>query len=142
MSNPRGWSVQCIVDWLKIREQEGMPFPPDRETFERELDNSALLRRLMEGKQPLPSRPPLSFGHPWYKLAEDGSDVAMEVKEAAPGQPAILINRHIWHLIDRISDAEFVVSYGSSPDLFRCYSSGEDATGTSVWHLSRLSPQA
>ena len=64
--------VACLVKWLEVREQEGKPFPASLGQLKVDIDHSALLRRLLDGKQPLPHPPPLKHSYPDYEAVEGG----------------------------------------------------------------------
>ena len=113
----RPWSFECLVEWLKIREQEGRAFPKDVEAFVQELDHSALLQRLVSGKPALPVAPPLSFGYPWYDLLENGHGepaevyVGDKVANDIHGCRVIVINQAIWRIEEQVGDSDYIVSY-------------------------------
>ena len=59
---------RAILTWFKLAYGEDkMP-----SNFYADLAHSALLRRLLEGKSPLPDPPPCYRSYPWYDLIEDG----------------------------------------------------------------------
>lgn len=138
----RPWSFECLVEWLKIREQEGRSFPQDVQAFVLELDHSALLQRLVSGKQPLPTAPPLSFAYPWYDLIEDGKAEPVEVwvgdKIANERHNAriIVINQSIWKIIEQFDEAEFVVTHDEGKTRYLL--SRIERDGGRVWQLERL----
>ena len=136
-ARPRPWSIQCLLEWLNIREKEGVGFPATTEQLSADVDHSVLLRRLTEGKKPLPTPPPLSFGHPWYELIENGQANASEV---VISPDCVSINRQLWKLVSRTKDDDYIVSYGDQP-LFRLWVNriGADSDGQSSkqWRLAR-----
>lgn len=115
---PRSWSIQCIVDWLHIREKQGHEFPASVKEFEKEIDHSGLLHRLLEGRGPLPDPPPLSFGYPWYSLIDEGGSEIRDVWEAdamaqkVVGAPALFINQFPWSILEKQKDV-YIVTYGN-----------------------------
>ena len=102
--------------------------------MEGDIFHSHLLRRLLEGKDPLEAPPPESFGQPWYELVELGRGSATEVKpwEWAPDQK-ISVNRGIWTILEKKSDNEFIVTYRLNPVSYRLTKSAEGN-----WLLERL----
>lgn len=126
-TKPRPWTLQCIIDWLRVREKEGKFFPTSVIEFEQEIDNSALLRRLIEGKHPFPEPPPLSYGNPWYRLMEDGCAESRDVwvgddktKETF-GFDVLIIDQFPWRILEKASPDSFVITYGTSKDKWKAY---------------------
>src|ERR1700686_881130 len=98
-SSQYGWSIECFLEWLRVMDQEGHPFPSSIEDLERAMAHSSLLKRLLQGKRPLPEPPPCSMSHPWYTLIENGTAEPYEVKEAPFGTfpyPTLLIDQFPW----------------------------------------------
>jgi hypothetical protein len=54
-------TLRCVKQWLEIKNRRTL-----RETTAADVDHSALLRRLLAGKEPLPEPPPLKNGYPDY----------------------------------------------------------------------------
>jgi hypothetical protein len=71
-------TLQAVAEWLEVLAESnyGMPTSSD-------VDHSALLHRLLEGKDPLPDPPPRSMSYPWYELIEKGEAIA-EIHEFPP----------------------------------------------------------
>lgn len=80
----------CFKRWLEIREQFPGSFQKesardslsDAAQLRADIDHSALLRRLLGGKEPFPSPPPKSNGSPWYDLLDNGSAEASVILES------------------------------------------------------------
>ena len=64
--------VGVVATWLKIGYVDKSP------TFA-DAVHSALLKRLLDGKQALPEPPPRSYSYPWYELVENGYENRCEV---------------------------------------------------------------
>ena len=69
------WEVQfalkCIKRWLEIREKfEDRAKDRGFSQLRADIDHSALLHRLLEGKEPLPEPPPLKNSYPDYNSVE------------------------------------------------------------------------
>ena len=126
--------IMCFLRWIQIRAENGHPIPNFLSAMEGDIFHSHLLRRLLDGKDPLEAPPPESFGQPWYELVEKGQGTATEVKpwEWAPEQK-ISVNRCIWTILEKKSNDEFIVTYRSNRDSFRLSKSAEGA-----WQLERL----
>ncbi len=106
--------LQCLIQTLEIRQDNGFDFPNSLDQFKIDIKNSALFQRLLSGKLPLTDPPPKNHGTPWYSLIEDGYGFPIDVWEAntvlTPYQ-AIGIDQSLWHLTDKISDAEYIIQY-------------------------------
>ncbi len=135
-NNPRLWSVQCVIDWLRVRETEGHAFPSSLVEFEAELDHSSLFRRLIEGKSPLPAPPPLSFSQPWYELAERGWATPQTVVEIPDG---LVINNTLWK-IESKSGERYVLLEGNDRYVCNVHSIGADDLGNSqkIWRITKV----
>lgn len=86
---------------------------------------SALFWRLLEGKDPLPAPPPLSYSYPWYSVVEDAGPWTV----VAPGEhtntvtdfinshylldgaPQVIIHQSAWELVKKVSDTELRVTH-------------------------------
>lgn len=133
-----------------MRQDEGHPFPADVGQLAEEIDHSALLRRLMEGKDALPDAPPLSFSYPWYKLVEDGFDTPTEVSlvdwpgdGSLGGCDSVLINQHPWRIVKaNYIDESYVVRFGTSTLQYRLSKTGigSDDSGHArkLWRIERM----
>lgn len=148
LKNPRTWSIQCLIDWLKIRQEQGQTVPTNAEDFAAEVDHSALLRRLIEGKQPLPNPPPLSYSYPWYELMEKGWAIPTEVWEgnekfnAEQQFQALVINQQPWRIVDKRGPEDFLVTYGDGQRMFRCWVTGlaadDKGTARKSWKIEKV----
>ncbi len=103
------FGVACVLRWLEICRKGN----DARSIITINAHKSALLKRLLDGKEPLPVAPPLSFSYPWYDLIEDGYDEPLEVwKLSRPGEPdKIVINQHRWPLVRENAADDWVVSH-------------------------------
>ena len=132
--NPEAWrGIVCFLRWMQIRAENGHPIPNFLPAMEGDIFHSHLLRRLLDGKEPLDAPPPENFGQPWYDLVENGQGSPTEVKpwEWAPEQK-IAVNRGIWTILEKKSDDEYVVTYRLNPAAYRLRR--EDGN----WHLERV----
>ena len=119
--NAEAWrGIMCFLRWIQIRADNGHPIPNFLPAMEGDIFHSHLLRRMLVGKDPLEAPPPESFGQPWYDLVETGRGVATEVQpwEWAPEQK-ISINQGIWTIVEKKSDAEYLVTYRLNPAPYR-----------------------
>lgn len=137
--------IQTVVRWLIIRCEWG---PEHQQNWVRnalkvladpillaDVDHSALLERLLAGKAPLPIPPPLRFGYPWYDLVESGAGEAAEVH--AHGD-YLVICQYPWRILERVSDREYVVTYGDVEAAAGRWRVRQ--TGTHEQHFGALQP--
>jgi hypothetical protein len=111
--------IKALIQWLALREEHGRPFPSSLEQLQCDLDHSALLLRLLEGKEPFPEPPPRAHSYPNYGLLENGWHDPLEVNEYDKGSslakdeggPVIVIDQTIWKLIAKVGDEEWIVTY-------------------------------
>jgi hypothetical protein len=91
--------VVSLLRWLDCVGRENGPaflkgLCQDRQQMKIDIEHSALLRRLLQGKALLPDPPPLACGYPWYELIESGEGTAFAVKECHEGsEPRLLVNQ-------------------------------------------------
>jgi hypothetical protein len=133
--NVEAWrGIMCLLRWIQIRSENGHPIPNFLVAMEGDIYHSHLLRRMLEGKEPLETPPPESFGQPWYELVETGRAIAKEVKqwEWAPDQK-ISVNQGIWTIIQKISDNEYIVTYRLNPSTYKLSKQNDDS-----WLIVRL----
>jgi hypothetical protein len=118
--NEEAWrGILCFFRWIEIRALNGHATPSFLEGLQQDLHHSALLRRLIAGKEPLPEPPPESFGQPWYELIENGEATASEVKpwEWDP-ESKLSINKGVWTIQERIGETEYLVTRKGSTGLY------------------------
>ncbi len=105
--------IQATFKWLQLRAYHGCDTEVSPTRFRVDAQHSALLERLLEGKDPLPEPPPKSFGYPWYHLIEDGCAEHVEVKLYLPnqGEPALLVNQTLWTILEGGTGPTWVATY-------------------------------
>lgn len=107
--------IDCLFRWLQIREQYGYEFPQDYCKLRIDADHSALLDRLLQGKEPLPEPPPRAFSYPWYELIENGFAYPYEVWEPTNrlhDYPTLVIDQSSqWKIVEKIFDREWICTY-------------------------------
>lgn len=129
--------LNAIKRWLSVAGKEGYWGETGLVHFQQlcaDIDHSALLRRLIEGKQPLPIPPPRAIGYPWYDIIERGHATVFEVlvREA---DNYILIEQMRWNLFEKRGDRSFIVTYDKlQQEKFHLYFSDELQT----WMLVRM----
>lgn len=109
--------VHAVVEWIKTARKaygnpEWIPYPAD-------IDHSALLNRLMDGKAPLPYAPTRSFSYPWYDLYDKPMEDQYVVDFHIRDDDVAIINQSAWNIVDEIEkDVHYVVTYQNLPDVF------------------------
>ena len=133
--SPEAWrGIMCFLRWLQIRAENGHPIPNFLPAMEGDIYHSHLLRRMLDGKEPLDAPPPENFGQPWYDLVERGQGSPTEVKpwEWAPEQK-IAVNHGIWTILEKKSDDDYIVTYRLNPAAYRLCKKPDGN-----WHLERV----
>lgn len=129
--------IDCLFRWLQIREENGISFPNNLTQLGVDVGHSALLRRLLEGKEPLPIAPPCTHSYPWYELIEDGYGYPMEVWEAPEGffsteyQTLIIDQCACWKVLEKISDNSWIATYSY-------HDQGETKWYPGRWHIFQI----
>ena len=103
--------IEKIGTWVRYwEEQHGEgPRPPD-------VDHSALLRRLLEGKDPIPFIPPLSYSYPNYELAEGKVQLVHASAFDAVMKGTVVIDQSVWDIHEKISDTHYIVKNDRCPE--------------------------
>jgi len=109
-------AIQAFLRWLEIREAWGAPFPKYLGQLRADADHSALLQRLLEGKDPFPEPPPRSHSYPNYNLLERGFDDPLQVYELEDedeneGMPVLVIDQAIWKIVEKLGPEEWIAAY-------------------------------
>ena len=132
--NQEAWrGVMCVLRWLAIRESNSIPPPGRFHHLEDDISHSALLRRLIDGKDPLPDPPPESFGQPWYELVEIGTSANVSVSEIDWGRGThLIINQALWKVIRQENEDSCLVTHRRGGSLYRLERLKDG------WRLSRV----
>jgi hypothetical protein len=112
--------VDVLIEWLRVRDRGGRPLPLGYDGLADEVENSALLQRMLTGRAPLSEAPPRSYGQPWYDLVEHGVASNCEVvplKDRLGASPKVSINQTAWEVVDTV-DGGYVVRYGGGDQLY------------------------
>ncbi|TMD92855.1 MAG: hypothetical protein E6I76_16190 [Chloroflexi bacterium] len=128
--------VDVLLEWLRVRDRGGRPLPLGYVGLTDELENSALLHRMLTGRAPLAEAPPRSYGQPWYALVEDGVASNCELvplKDRLGASPKVSINQTAWEVVG-IIDGGYVVRYGRGQPLYVAERSPADPAR---WRLRR-----
>jgi hypothetical protein len=132
--NREAWrGIMCFLRWIQVRALNGHAVPNFLPGIEADLFHSMLLRRLLDGKEPLPHPPPESFGQGWYDLLESGRAENLNVRrwEWSP-DTKIAINDDVWTILEKRADSELVVTYREGGERFRLTKRTDDS-----WQLER-----
>jgi hypothetical protein len=92
------FAIKCMAKWIHIRwdNEFGNPNPAD-------VSHSALLHRLLSGKEPLDKPPPKSYSYPDYPMAE-GEAVQVDEPRASTydddGYNIVVNQSRAWKWID------------------------------------------
>lgn len=120
-----------LFKWLSIREEHGLEFPTNVQQLQIYMMKSALLSRLIEGKDPLPYPPPLSFSYPWYSLIETGEANIIDLWEdnlLISNGPVIMIHQFPWKILQKIDEDSWLVTY-------EYISFNKPVTAEGTWHV-------
>lgn len=118
----------------------GMASVEDRLRFPSgaDIDKSALLDRLLAGKEPLPSPPPTCMSYPWYAVVEEPGPHGCEVGGAVTlgaliGQPEpdgrarVVVNQAVWIVEREVAGDELHVRWRDGQPLYRLWRNPEHA---------------
>lgn len=70
--------------WVETARDAGYARMQDWGNFDVEVDHSALLSRILDGKDPLPEKPRLTQGYPNYSVADADVEVPRQEDVATP----------------------------------------------------------
>lgn len=143
--------IEKLLQWLQVREQNGIPFPSDLIQLWMDISHSSLLRRLLDGKEPLLEAPPLSYSYPWYYLVENGKSESNDVHpldwqvqneksgEVYQSGTYLCINQSLWRVLQKISDDEYICTYENSKSTWKVERIVKsDELWKSVWTITRI----
>lgn len=151
--------IDILTRWLQIRTENGYDMPRDISHFKITCLKSALLHRMLEGKEPFPIPPPRAFSYPWYDLIENGIAHPYEVWAAddeisfvLTDYPALVIDQSPWKILEKLEEDSWIITYQYGPDEDRkfaedkwhvyCVGSNIQKTGHSsdkLWEIKKIS---
>jgi len=98
--------LEKVKQWLAVRIEHQNAPQEVKDVWQQltaDIDHSALLGRLLEGKEPFDIPPPLSYSYPWYTLIEDGfAEGGFEVGIHPDGLPSLQLQFPIAHIAQGI----------------------------------------
>jgi len=108
--------IVAVVKWIKTAREarENIAWLP----MATDVVHSALLKRIMDGGEPLPYAPPIAFSYPWYDLYDKPTEDHLAVEVHIRNQFEIVINHVVWKAHEEEKDMHYTVMYGNNPDIF------------------------
>lgn len=127
--------IDILLKFWEIRTENGYEFPNDLNQFKISCRKSALLHRMLEGKEPLPIPPPTAHSYPWYDLIENEIGHPYEVWEgddfiakAFGDDLVVVIDQTVWKLLEKLGEDSWIVTYSYGRDEKR-------KLAESKWHV-------
>jgi len=107
--------IGILTRWLEIRDRYGHHLTTLSQ-LKADIDHSALLERLLSGREPFPEPPPRAFSYPWYELVEDGRSEALEAQliEQDGGlfpKGTLIIDQAPWVVLETLGPDSWIVTY-------------------------------
>ncbi|MBV8463862.1 MAG: hypothetical protein JO368_11240 [Acidimicrobiales bacterium] len=130
--------TETLVRWLRIRERGRLPLAGSYQQLVDDIRHSALLRRLLKGREPLEVPPPRSYGQPWYRLVDEGWATGCELtplRDRTGVTPHVAINESPWAVVAHLDDNSYLVRYSRRAPLYEAVRHADDP---SLWDLWRL----
>lgn len=135
------FAKNCMIEWIQIAHKEGYFDFLERvngkegmSILYNEIWHSALLERLLHGKDALPQPPPRAFSYPWYFLLEHGSDTVTDIGFWKDG--TVAINQGSYLIEEKISDNEYILRYGN--DIGKRDRKFRLTKGEQAWQLTLI----
>jgi hypothetical protein len=121
---------------------------------ENEIKKSALLARLLAGKNPLPYPPPCAYSYPWYAIVEDIEPTIIKIKSGLEiwfhsDGLFVNINQNKYSIIEKFADKIMVIRDDQKETPYRFLLWWEDRyspehtknnTSGSFWMLKNITP--
>ncbi len=123
--------IDCIRTWLETRQQNGYS-----DATANDVDHSALLRRLLNGKPLLPNPPPVSFSYPWYEILETGKALRCNVLRHRNSTTISIDRDPRWHIVREAENALYVRYQGDGP-IYRVWQS-DPALDEFGWTIEKV----
>jgi hypothetical protein len=122
--------VLATIRWCRLLGENGRGLPSDED-----VDHSALLRRLLDGKEPLREPPPLANRTPWYAIVDHGTDTSTDVWDAGDGH--LVINQSRWKILEHGAHG-WRVQWKASGPTYRVESVKPEAKSDKpMWRVTR-----
>jgi hypothetical protein len=109
-------TAEAIFTWLEIRAKAGQLGPVTVPALMEDAEKSALLPRLLSGREALPEPPPTAFGQPWHDIVECGHADHVLVEHLPSGFGAayagrVFINRFPWLIVEQAETDSYLVTW-------------------------------
>ena len=141
-----------VVHWIDLVRRSGNPrYTETWLPSNADLCKSALLARLLEGKEAHPLPPPRCYSYPWHSLLDDGEArlndqavsepfVGSEDQGLDPGQLYVDVCRDVWKVLSVGLDSDsthYTLSYYGD-DRWELFPQGPDEESPeAAWTLRR-----
>lgn len=150
----RALSIDNLLDWLSIRDKQGIKMPTDLSQLICDIDHSLLLSRIGDKKKIFEYPPPVIYSSPWYEVLEndflefEGWDINLYPEDRiskdfadVDGGQVVYLGQHLWQVIEFKTPDEVYIKYDSkSPYIFLLQKLDKirEQTGNSYFRISRI----
>lgn len=120
-----GFVYRCLTEWNNVARDAG--YSTGIDSVLANIDHSALLHRLLEGKEIYPSPPPRAFSYPWYALLEGkaGDHNEVHFHPNHDGREVVVINQAVWEFV-RYEDEDLIARWPATGLMVRCRKSSNE----------------
>lgn len=116
--------IETLIRWLEIKKKYENAFPNSIDDLRINIYNSALLKRMLGGKDPFPIPPPTYYSHPWYSLIENktadinGYDFFFPElwQHKLYSFPFVMIAQFPWEVCHKYSEDKYRITYWYQED--------------------------
>jgi hypothetical protein len=103
-------AVFALLDkWCRVQEDAGKKPASCFTQLAADFAHSALLTRMLDGKEPLPQPPPVSYSYPWYILMERTGTHRAEVHFREDGSAEVNQNPN-WTVEQELDGGGYILS--------------------------------
>lgn len=114
--------AEAVVCWLAVKEIEQGNGPDTSMMMRIDMNHSALLWRLFEGKPPLQDAPPKWMSRPWYALIENGYADNLSVHSY---DRTVIIENHRWKLVRKLRNG-YIVEHENAKGQWKVWCTSEE----------------
>ena len=135
ISDEQRKACRAVVRWLQIRGKWNEDYNAEwLFSLDVDMDHSALLGRLLDGKKLLAFPPPRAYSYPWYQLAEKGHCLDLRIHfHALNDKNYVGIEQTLWEILERIDERTYIVKYREGCPRYRLFH--EDLSDPESWSL-------
>lgn len=116
--------LKAVLTWIIIA------YPDAISNLRSDMWHSALLSRLLDGKEPLAQPPPIASSYPWYGLVDNGEGKAATVFEPTwdftDNKKYLSIEQSFWEIIEKVNNEEYIVRWQDQEELYKVTKSDEN----------------